>query len=778
MNIWEWVNRTIDELAGEGQLRLAYLINAIPDHCTDDRHEQVDALVPEALALAEAAKRPWLDVYFRHWHLQSRVFHRMDGTALPEAVRLLERAHRDDVRGCPQAVCATQDLAATYGQVDGPGYAAERMAVAAETLSRIDARWPCFTCIASEYADALADAGDAAGALAYCEARIADLVKVGEDDAHAEFVHTRVDALLALGRAAEALALLDDTAEHARDEDHDRLRRRLGRARALAALGRLEEASEALPGLDEIARNPPFYADWTEVVGRLVDAGLRPNDAALGRALAGFVARLEAQGIGRTTLALAERHGRLALGRGAVGLAARAVQAMERALPRLGAPLDAPARVAALRVEVEAARAAQVAALGDDVDALLARLDVAPSGGEAPGGAAALDPELALGLLDAAAARWPEDARVRDRLADTLRALGLAEEAAVAARGAYDLDPSDERLLGLGDALLAARRDADLEALCAAHRARTDDARARALADWLLARLRFAGGDYERCEAHLAEVLAARPDAVPARLLWARSAWLRRDWETMLARLDEVVARNEGEPGPYDWDRMIAASILGRWRIVRQSAARLGEACDPASDAPIDETWELCALRFDGSEGEVPGDRVCRRTGPVTARILGIGRDRVHPAFGDVYVFDARPVDPVPENPEERRRTLTVFTPVARVRDGGFRSFFLDGEHPGADAVSALERLAVEAGGELQVRSEEGDVLHWPERGEVPRFFAALAVPEGADLAALDAALAAAVGAAQTTWPELAREAGALERAEAHARIEALLYEG
>ena len=158
MDIWRWVAETQIELFESGQYRLAQLVEGLSHAVCDGRHSQVDSIVPEALALARAIKNPWLEVFIRHWYMQSKVFHRYEvADALPEAVRLLEFANREETRQCPQSVCVTQDLAQCYAQLDGPGYVEERRGVAGETLDRIDPSWPCFRCISAEYAGALCD---------------------------------------------------------------------------------------------------------------------------------------------------------------------------------------------------------------------------------------------------------------------------------------------------------------------------------------------------------------------------------------------------------------------------------------------------------------------------------------------------------------------------------------------------------------------------------------------------------------------------------------------
>src|SRR6188768_2571199 len=123
MDIWDWVNETTDALRESGQARLAELIDELPGACCDGHHERVESMAPEALSLARAAKNPWLEVFIRHWLLQSRVQHRHDVSrdTLAQAVSLIEFASRPETHECPQSVCAVEDLAAAYGFVDGFG---------------------------------------------------------------------------------------------------------------------------------------------------------------------------------------------------------------------------------------------------------------------------------------------------------------------------------------------------------------------------------------------------------------------------------------------------------------------------------------------------------------------------------------------------------------------------------------------------------------------------------------------------------------------------------
>src|SRR5215470_6884973 len=108
MDIWAWLRDAESDLRKSGHARLADLVDELPTACCDGNHERVESMVPEALALARAVKHPWLEVFLRHWLLQSRVLHRHDVSrdTLTQAVSLLELSSRPEARECPQSVCA------------------------------------------------------------------------------------------------------------------------------------------------------------------------------------------------------------------------------------------------------------------------------------------------------------------------------------------------------------------------------------------------------------------------------------------------------------------------------------------------------------------------------------------------------------------------------------------------------------------------------------------------------------------------------------------------
>jgi tetratricopeptide (TPR) repeat protein len=617
-DLWGWVVTAARDLRKQGHGRLADVMMSLPTEVCQDRHARADALAAEGLALCQALDQPWIEVYLRHWQLQSRVLHRMEGeAALGECVDLVDRSHQPDTKRCPQSVCTVQDLASCYANVDGPGYARERLAVADEALARIDPSWPCFSCISSEKAAAIRDQGDAAGSLAFLDAQVAAMVLAGQPKAIHDMPRERVEALIALGRWDDALAYLDDGDENGRTSAHAVMDRRIARARLLARLGRLDEALRALPTAAEVAPTPLFFASYAEAVDLLARGGRIPNDGALGRTLAGFVDRLVKQGVLRDALHLAERHGLLAVERDALHTAQRALATMELIAAKLSRPLDAPFHVATMRAGFLRAEAElPEARTPEEVLAHLAA--------ERP------DPERALLVLDLACREHPGDPALARARAQALRAQGLPDEAAEV-----------------------------MAALCEAH--------------------------------------------------------------------------------PDDVDLAISAKRLGM---------------DLPGEGVIDAAGEPCHLRFDDGQ-----DLLAQRTGPVTARVLGISVPPRAQRYGEVWVFQARPLNAPPSDDQERERHLWTYPVVTRLHPSPFQVFFLFGLHPGEQSLASIQAALEEVRCRLHVLSGERYLVGDDgARG----IYAALPVPDDAPLAEVHATLVRSVEScgAELTWADLALAAG------------------
>ncbi len=733
MDIWRWVLETEQGLAENGDGRLCHLMRTLPHLTCEDRHAEVDALMPEALALARARKSPWIELFLRHWHLQSRVLHRHEvRDALPEAVALLEFASREETRDCPQSVCCTQDLAACYGDLDGPGYAEERLAVSSETLSRIDPTWPCFDCISAEHASALADAGQPEDRLVFLRTQANALGAAGRKPG-SNLRRQTAEALLELGRHDEALEQARQIlrVEHGKHGEHD------GRAilaRALAVCGQAKEGAEVLPAADVILGSPALGGRWLRAVRALVEAEAYPNDWELGRVLRRLHDRLRDNGALYETAWVATHAAELAIARGACTLAELSLADAESMLPQLRKPGALVSRVQAARVACEALPPVTALTLDVGWDAL-----------EAGG-----DPER---LLDGVA-HLPADEPVERLRAHALERAGC-HDAAIARLLAY-LDGVPEAT-GVAFALADLWRDrrafdAMAEAL---EQARLRAAPYAAYLGWRYAEGLRDGGRVDEARAVLGEVTSG-PAPLGAFALMARMEREAGQVEEALARLDRMVENGVPE-GDIDWERMICASLLGRWAAVRGSSARLGMPVGEG-DAPIDAPGPLCGLRT-----EVGGHRrivYAVRNGPVTARVVDLtGMDGATEHFDDVVVFEPRPENPDAQPSADGGAPVFVYPWIAAVTPGRFRSWRVEGVHPGPERVRAAQEALLREGLELQVLSGSTYVLTLGGES-TPAVYALVGAHEEVPPAVVSAAVRRALEGAKLVWPELARDAG------------------
>ncbi|MCA9642467.1 MAG: hypothetical protein KC492_17320, partial [Myxococcales bacterium] len=779
-------------------VRLAHALDDLPSLVVDEEHDAVDALVAEALPLARAADNPWLEVFIRHWELQSKVLNREQvKDSLPLAVELLELSSRPETKDCPQAVCATQDLASCYATLDGPGYVAERVAVAKETLARIDPTWPCFLCISSELVDALLDGAEAEAALNEVKQVRAALLERDQRQECPALIRPRVDALFALGRFEEALMeleLWDEPASGSSGEMAIRLRK----VRAHAALGQITQAKDLLPDPESISKTPSHYSAWIRAAEALVAAGGLTNDAELGAVLRGMRLSQEQNGAHFLAFESAVVGTELALARGARQTARLELHQVDRLFPQLRAP-KAPGVVPWVQ-RMEAARASL-----SEADPAPPPLEQAPS------------PEV-MWENAAAAVDWQTevlDGQALDAVLSCLETMGyLAEAESVAERAVEGASDQAARLtasLRWAELLShVGQAERALSVLDGLGELRGEEfwLRARAEVD-CLRRL----GDDKRLKTRLG-ALCERPDVPPGAVL------LLSDLEQRLgdARRAFALALRAAEAlprGEADWKVIELGTELGAWSEVRRAANRLGMPVELGA-APIDEEWGLVQVVF---PEDTQRKLVALRTGPVTARVLELCGPTSDVEHGDDRViFDPEPVEPPPghqhgpdcdhehdhghdhdehghgceedheHGPDCAHSQAEEWIPVFAVRKivaaGELESFTIDGLHPGDDALQAIADLLDGFGGRLEVRSPDEYSLRvpdllpdlgWPRPapGERPAVYGFFAVPAAQDARAVHDALRTLCSTqrALLVWPELCEAAGDDEALDLHVEL-------
>lgn len=704
MDIWAWVREARKELRAGGHTRLAEILYSLPSAVCDDQHARVDALVAEALPLARSTKNPWLELFVRHWDLQSRVRHREEAKeSLADAVSLLELASRPEVRECPQAICVTQDLASCYATRDGPGYVSERLEVARETLERINPRWPCFLCISGEYATALLDAERYQEAVEFIDQQRRAIAASGrERQTSAPLLRDRAKALLCLGRVDEALMELEQYDDPAAGSS-GALSARLLMTQALARAERFDDAKEQLPPGSAVVDTPSHYEDWILSLKELLERDQLDNSWQLTSTFATMVDRLENNGSYYRAAWLCAVASQFAARRGARALT-------ELWLERSRA-LDGQLRKSASLLPLRD-RALELLSVHEEEPLVAISEELID---------ADADPELALDQL----ARLQLTPALRRKRARCLQLLGFAR----AAESAYRelIDEGDRDALGeLGETLLARGKHAELEGLASEQR---DDLGVEGL--WLLARSRVEAGEWEEAQQALERIIeGAEVTPAPvsgrslhtlARTLLARVLRERGELPAALELLDEVTQAEE--PGDWDWERLVTATLLRSWPQVRESAARLGMELE--GEGPVDEAWGLVQVRYETATGYQV--HYAERTGPVTARVLELSGPEGEEHKNDEVVFDAEPANPLQEG-EDEHDWIPIFRVLGILREGGLRSYTIDGVHPGARGEAALRALFDRIAGAFEVRSGEGYALR-VDGDEVPGMFGYFGVP-------------------------------------------------
>lgn len=771
MDIWAWVRQSVTRLRDDGQHRLADLIDELPGWVCANDHAKVDAAVPEALALAKRLDDPWLQIFIRHWQLQSRIVNRCDvKDYLGEAVALTEFSSRDAHKSCPQSVCAVQDLCMAYSQKDDRGFVEERTAVANETLARIDASWPCFECIATEKATALLDGGLVAEALEFLDesaraALLADPSRRSQDFA----ADVRCEALMRRGdyQAARVIAegMRNEYGGDRVDQGHA-----LVLARTLLGAGQVERAQRTLPRYDDILPTPDDYESWVEVMVGLVDAGLVTNDWHLGVSMRGMFKTLRQRGVQRGTLRVGEHVARLALARDKPFIAGLYIDDMADIVDNLHRELDAPEKLQQLRGDIVAAQQLAVMPAGanaalsptnadDDpesvVTTLLARA-CSRAGTRTKDGASAAPLDNTTALTYATAWR---------RLDENGRALALAR-ARLSARSS---DSDETHLISLAcDILLHEGQHRELEIFIRDLLDRPTQPGSFAVAPSVevhlrqtLARSYSQRHDHEGARSQWLLLTQLQPDDSEHWLQLSRSEELLEAWDDALAHVATAIDTIGDGPGQcLRWRQALLATLAERPQTLAEAAKALGfagrhgvaaVAADPSAATQAD--FGPCYVIFPGETTAL----WAQRTGPLTATVFDISAPWEKQHYAERVVFRL-----VPQGTSDMTDAVPHYEVLRTLRASGYRSFSIDGVHPGAAALTRLESMLETIGAVLQTHSNQHYRLFDSQaengaKATMAGLFAVIALPVQTAPAALERLLSkwAAVFPAPMVWADL-----------------------
>ncbi|MBB6475111.1 tetratricopeptide repeat protein [Sphaerisporangium rubeum] len=754
VDIWAWVADTQRQLHEAGNTGLAIALGDLPAQVFEGRYAQLDVMAPAVAQQAQELNQPWLEFFARYWHLLSRVGDRHQGAvALGDAEALAEFSRRADVKECPSTPAAVEAVALTQANTDGPGYAAERLAALGAVLDGVAHDSAAFCGLAAQYVSALLDAGEHEQAVTYHQSAVTGR-RAADAQVSWELAAMGVRALLAAGRTEEARTELDAAKDFPADDPVSKPHREgVLRALVLATAGRHAAALEALPDLDVIGEHPRDWVEWARAV-RLLDQVIA-NTWQLGRVLRQWMGYYESMGVHRGRVELALIAGHLAVARKGIWQARALADLAEAWTADLRVADGVAERVAELRAAADAAT--PLPAPGPQ-DELVAYFDAA-DGHNA-------DPERWVGWL---APLSGTDLEATRRHTTTIAFLGYAPIGAdllwkqiVDSADPAQAEPDDVGYLT--GVLIEAGQDERVERFAAML-----PEPSRHLA---LARLHRARERWEQVREEAAASVAAGAEggvALEAQRLLAGAAQQLGDNAEGAALLHKIVESGASEEEDV-WRMIVMATAAEDWALVRAGAAKLGMDVD-GTEGPIEEEWHLVRVVLpvsDGSRREV----LSVRTGPATARLLIPQPRGMDYNAGDIVVIDPRPLEPVPEDPQQQESFVIPFAAVSMLRPGGYTSWFFDGAAPGEDDWTEFNELMAERGWPMWVYSEDNYTVTHPTSGEsLQGVYGWIAVPPGVEPAQLDAVLDDATErwSHPLAWLDLARAAGI--EAERHERI-------
>lgn len=774
MNIWEWVTQTERKLRDEGHHRLAEIMDRVPSMTCDDHHEEVEALVPEGVALAKQLELPWVELFLRHWHMQSAILHQYDvKERLPQAIELLEFAHRDHNRDCPQSVCTTQDVAVAYGLVDGKGYAQERLDVSRETLDRITPTWPCFRCISAEHANALIAQERYDDAITFLDTTVEKL-KAHQRRPDGDLAGSYTEAYLKRDKPGdlERALKINEEALDKSDSDHRIASYQLDQARILAKLNRPKEAIEQLPPWETIWSTAAHYYAAADAIYMLVNNYLDdpeqgiPNSWRTGRMLNMMAMELARLGVWRKSTEIALNSADLAIKRRRPTLASLLIQQAAQTAQQLRDPRDFAPELDALRDRLSKLRqeVPEPNVQLDEEDDLMELLSE--------------DPELSLEFLEHVVSDRADVVREQARALEAMGFATLAIERLEHAIKREHSAPDPQLILALDAAYQQAKRVGSLKRFLLGQIDNPDAPdHTKALCHWLMARHARDAQDHQEALSHLNAAQRLDPDQPSLRPFKASLLVAMARFEEALEQLNAHIESEHGQDtGPWDWDRMSVAALLGRWDLVRQSSARLGWEL-PDGDGPIVEPFGICRIVF-SNEPDHP-TYWAERLSPVTARILSVAAPEHPQHLEDTIVFDAEPLNPKPEDHPEDEPYYYHYKSMGVIEAAGYQqSYAIDGLYPGDEQVEALEAQLKEIGGELRILSSDNYRLHQEDGSVLQGFYAYLALSKRTSLSAAHQLLESFSKAQEHPlfWPSLLRDLQSFEQRDA--QLEAMASYG
>lgn len=724
MDIWRWVHGREDALREDGHQELADYIYDISNHTVNDKFDLVDQVYHAALPMCRALDDKWLEVYFRHWRLQAHVLKNYDAKGhLNEAISLLEFAHGEDTKECPQRICSVQDLASCYGIKDGPGFAEERISVCKETLAQIDGSWPCYECVSSELLDALIDKKDFEQAeveLDLISAEISKFQKTTDDD----LVLTRTRMFL--GKCQPKLAW--DIIKDAKNPDGgDGFVRRveLLKALTLCHLERWDEAQATCLSFDDIVLAATYYGDWTEIQMLMARQDMVANNRDLRYKFHELAEKLISKDATRVAFEVCERLIELCITSEEKRRADQVIQTMASLIDGLNRDLGASATLEELRSSVAKLVPALAVESFDTVEALLDH---------------AFETETEeFAAISSALKKWPDDGRLYARKSDLFQshfqntqAYEFLESAYQEYRGSAALESRYGAAFLAKHGFEAYQKEFPIEELEGLSNGAIWNRGFKHFTHYEDSNPQKALGILKVIELYWSEDVSLLG-------LIARQHIKLKDYNSAISHRRKQIAL-----APYDnnhkWDLLIAGTLTQDVVLIQEMAKFLKIEVDADGLFPAENRPRI-RLQWKMRNGLIEIYHAVR-LGPALARISSIcSITDEHQLYGREVVIDPAPLNKLDQEDDEGyacdvngNYSSLYPPPLLTLKNPEYKTYTTDGVHPGQEALKALSKKIEAAGFVFRVWSTDAYELTWIENETErtdPAIYIYILIPEG-----------------------------------------------
>lgn len=703
MDIWRWVSDRYDYLISNDQSKLAEYIYETASACCDNKHEKFDQIYPEALFLAKNLNDKELELYFRHWNLQSQVLRRNNVNGLlDETIDLLDFSHQADLKHCPQRVCAVQDLAAAYGIKDGPGFAEERIAVCEEIYPQITPNWPCFDCISVEHAHALIDQKKFKEAQFFLDHQQTKRLANGKGKMESELATTYALVLVRLNDFDEALSILDNAKDVDSNESFLKMKS-LITSLIYVNKQQFNRARDQLLSFDDVKTADSHYLLWVEVIYSLANQNEYELNEVLLRQLHFIAHNYQIKGAIRKAIQINNWIVSLSISHRALCSAQLAVDRSFELLPELQLDLGAKDKVNAQLEDVKQLFESlktnanyEVELSDDDFEKLT------------------IENKYLWYLLSAGSNDLEQRAI---RFADCCAFYYRADYGLEGIKNVLRCNPNRSGIyfeLGsyilnaLGNEVLISEfENFDIFAL-------EDDAKLDCY--WLLG-LAYGKSDVKKAINYFSLAHQIKPESINLKVRLANAYMDAKDFEKAKTLQYEVSQKNADDKNIH-WDLLVSGSATMDWECVRKSSDILGFKLSSTS-GHIEEEWEIVLLDF--GDGE---KLWARRTGPVTAKITSIVSYDKEQLYDTEVVFNPTPLNELDQLDEDGDKCDQegfyhyIFQVATTITRPEYYTFELSGFRPLKEKLDTLVGVVSELGCIISIRnSDEYEITYEKDIG-------------------------------------------------------------